>query len=151
MKNTELFYLIFKQTSMGRFLLSFVIFFLAACLVMYWTDPSITSYADALWFGFMVCTTIGFGDYTVVHPVARLTAAFLGVYGIVLTGFVCGVAGSYLYEKMKQDKNESYGQMLWKLEHLDSLDEHQVAQLQNKAAAHQAAGSPSASAPAQKD
>ena len=85
MKNTELFYLIFKQTRMGRFLLSFAVFFLAACLVMYWTDPSITSYADALWFGFMVCTTIGFGDYTVVHPVARLTAAFLGGYGIILS------------------------------------------------------------------
>ena len=136
MKNTELFYLIFRQTKMGRFLISFGIFFLAACFVIYLCDPSITTYKDALWFGFMVFTTIGFGDYTVVHPLSRITAALLGIYGIVMTGFVCGVAGSYLFEKMRLSRNESYTDLLWKLEHLDSLNDDQIQQLQKKAAAH---------------
>lgn len=132
MKSWELIAYIFKQTHMLVFLRGFAVFYVIACVLIWWLDPSITSLGDAFWFGFMIITTIGFGDYTVVHWGARLITALLGIYGIVIIAFTCGVAASYFFDKVKAGRDESISQMLWQMEHLDSLSEEQISSLQRK-------------------
>lgn len=132
MKNTELFYLIFKQTHMDKFLLGFAVYYVFTCLVLWVVDPSLSHVGDAFWFGFMVITTIGFGDFTVTSFIGRLVTALLGIYGIVLFGFVCGVGASYLFEKTRIGREESVSQMVWQLEHLDQLDDDQKQKLKGK-------------------
>lgn len=133
MKSLDLFTLILRQTHMVRFLVSFLIAFVICCLGIWIFDPSITSLSDALWFGFMICTTIGFGDFTVVSLPARLIAAFLGLYGILCVGFICGVGASYFFEKIRMGKEESVSEMLWQLENLDKLSSDQIHSLSKKA------------------
>lgn len=132
MKNTELFYLIFKQTHMDKFLYGFVIYYFFSCIVIWIIDPSVNSFWDALWFGFMIITTIGFGDFTVTSFFGRLVTAILGIYGIFLIAFVCGVGASYLFARTRIGKNESVSQMIWQLEHLDQLDEKNLKDLKTK-------------------
>ncbi|WP_283651110.1 potassium channel family protein [Ileibacterium valens] len=132
MKNIELFSLVFRQTHMSRFLWGFLIFFLIACGLIWMTDPSITTYWDALWFGFMLVTTIGFGDYTVTFWVSRLIAALLASYGILLSGFICGVGATYLFEKVRMGHEETVSEMVWQLEHLDKLSDDQIQKLKTK-------------------
>lgn len=139
MKNTELFYLIFKQTHMDKFLYGFAIYYVISCIVLWIIDPSLKTLGDAFWFGFMIITTIGFGDITVTSTLGRIITAILGVYGIVLFGFVCGVGASYLYEKTRSHANESVGQMIWQLSHLDTLDADHLASLKRQIMAHKAA------------
>lgn len=138
MKNIELFAIIFRQTRMGRFLVTFLIVYLACCLAIWLIDPAIPTFWDGLWFGFMVVTTIGFGDFTVTLWSSRMIAAILGIYGILLSGFICGVGSSYLFAKIKMGRDESVSQMVWQLEHLDQLSDDQISILSKKIeAAHQ--------------
>lgn len=130
MSELELFMVIFKKTHMDVFLKSFVVFYIIACLLMYFFDPELDSLYNAFWLGFMLITTIGFGDFTVVSLPSRLVAAALGLYGIVLIAFVCGVGAAFFFEKFKSQRDESVSQMLWKLEHLNQLSSREIKSLQ---------------------
>lgn len=133
MKTADLFLLIFRQTRMKKFLISFVIVFLVCSVLMMIFDPDMKNLGDALWFGFMLVTTTGFGDLTVANPIARIVAVFLGLYGIVFFGFITGVGASWLFEKVRDTHDESVAHMLFQLEHLEELSDEQISSLQKKA------------------
>lgn len=137
MKTADLFLLIFRQTRMKKFLISFVIVFLVCSVLMMIFDPDMKNLGDALWFGFMLVTTTGFGDLTVANPIARIVAVFLGLYGIVFFGFITGVGASWLFEKVRDTHDESVAHMLFQLEHLEDLSDEQISSLQKKAIALQ--------------
>lgn len=138
MKELSLFALIMKQTRMKRFLLSFGVVFLICTLLIWAFDPDMQTWWDAIWYGFMLVTTTGFGDLTVSTLPARLVSVVLGLYGILVIGFICGVGASWLYEKVREGHDESIARMIDQLEHLDTLDDDQIAKLQEKAAIVQA-------------
>lgn len=133
MREISLFALIMRQTRMKRFLLSFAAAFLICTLLIWLTDPDMSSWWDAIWYGFMLVTTTGFGDLTVTSLPARLISVFLGLYGILVTGFICGVGASWLYEKVREGHDESIARMIDQLEHLDQLSDRQIRHLQKKA------------------
>lgn len=137
MKSISLFSVILKQTKTGSYLLSFAGIFLVCSLLMWWLDPSIKTFSDAIWFGFMLVTTTGFGDLTVTTPLARIVAVFLGLYGIVTIGFICGVGASWLFEKIRAGKNESVALMVYQLEHLDELSDTEISHLKTRIASVQ--------------
>ncbi len=133
MKSLTLFSLILKQTHTRQFLRSFMIAYVLCCLVLHWIDPiDLPTYGDAFWFGFIVFTTIGLGDYTVTTLPARLVTVFLGIYGILAIGFICGVGASWLFEKARERRNESVSLMLYQLEHLDELSDEQLDTLKQR-------------------
>lgn len=138
MKEFELFWLIFRRTHMNQFLIGFLVFYVISCLLMFLLDPSLTTLGDAFWFGFMLVTTIGFGDFTVISMPARIIAAMLAVYGIMIIAFICGVGSTYLLESLRSKRNESVSGMLWQLEHLDKLSDEQITSLQNRIQARHA-------------
>ena len=138
MKEFELFWLIFRRTHMNQFLIGFLVFYVISCLLMFLLDPSLTTLGDAFWFGFMLVTTIGFGDFTVISLPARIIAAMLAVYGIMIIAFICGVGSTYLLESLRSKRNESVSDMLWQLEHLDKLSDEQITSLQNRIQARHA-------------
>lgn len=139
MKNLDLFALILRQTKMVKFLVSFLIVYVIGCLLIWWIDPSVTTFSDALWFGFTVATTIGFGDFTVVSVPGRLIVAVIGLYGILCTGFICGIGASWFLEKVRAGQNETVSEMIWQLEHLDTLSDEQIHHLAMQADLHQKA------------
>ena len=138
MKEFELFWMIFRRTHMNQFLIGFLVFYVISCLLMFLLDPSLTTLGDAFWFGFMLVTTIGFGDFTVISMPARIIAAMLAVYGIMIIAFICGVGSTYLLESLRSKRNESVSDMLWQLEHLDKLSDEQITSLQNRIQARHA-------------
>ena len=138
MKEFELFWLIFRRTHMNQFLIGFLVFYVISCLLMFLLDPSLTTLGDAFWFGFMLVTTIGFGDFTVISMPARIIAAMLAVYGIMIIAFICGVGSTYLLESLRSKRNESVSDMLWQLEHLDKLSDEQITSLQDRIQARHA-------------
>lgn len=123
---------------MNQFLIGFLVFYVISCLLMFLLDPSLTTLGDAFWFGFMLVTTIGFGDFTVISMPARIIAAMLAVYGIMIIAFICGVGSTYLLESLRSKRNESVSDMLWQLEHLDKLSDEQITSLQNRIQARHA-------------
>ncbi len=132
MKNIDLFAIILRQTKTVRFLVSFVVVFTILSLLIMAVDPNINTLSDAIWFGFMVVTTIGFGDLTVASLLGRLLTVMLGLYGILAIGFITGVGASWLFEKVKENGSGSVTSMVYQLEHLDQLSDEQIQSLSDK-------------------
>jgi voltage-gated potassium channel len=76
----------------------------ATCLVLlggggmlYWLEPSITSYWDGLWLAFVTGTTIGYGDFVPTSPAARVFAVFIAIVGVALmTLFTANLVAIFL-------------------------------------------------------
>ncbi|QRM53806.1 potassium channel family protein [Sinorhizobium sp. BG8] len=58
---------------------------------------------EALYFTFVTGLTIGYGDLTPKHAVARILALLIGFTGIVLTGIVAAVSVQALSEAGRND------------------------------------------------
>ncbi len=144
MKNLDLFTIILRQTKTVRFLVSFAVAFVVLTILIWLVDPNIKTLWDAIWFGFMLVTTTGFGDLTVVSPLGRILAVLLGLYGILAIGFITGVGASWLFEKVRENGSGSVAGMVYQLEHLDELSDAQISKLASQVhqTAHQLSDTP---------
>ncbi|MBF0578464.1 two pore domain potassium channel family protein [Erysipelotrichaceae bacterium RD49] len=132
MKNIDLFAIILRQTKTVHFLVSFIFVFTILSLLIMVVDPNINTVSDAVWLGFMVVTTIGFGDLTVSSLLGKLLTVLLGLYGILAIGFITGVGASWLFEKVKENGTGSVTSMVYQLEHLDELSDEQIQSLSHQ-------------------
>ncbi len=132
MKNLDLFAIILRQTKTVHFLVSFVVVFTVLILLIWLVDPNIKTLSDAIWFGFMLVTTTGFGDLTVSSLAGRMLAVILGLYGILAIGFITGVGASWLFEKVRENGSGSVASMVYQLEHLDELSDAQISKLSDQ-------------------
>lgn len=62
---------------------------------------NITSWGDAMWWGVVTITTVGYGDVYPVTFFGRLLGALMMVVGLLLIGVVSGSFVGYLSEKVK--------------------------------------------------
>lgn len=61
------------------------------------------TFSDALWWGFVTSTTVGYGDYFPVTPGGRLIAIILMIIGISAFGFItAAVASVFVENKLKE-------------------------------------------------
>ena len=98
-------------------------------------DPGITTLADGFWFGFILVTTIGFGDFTVTTLPARIVAGILGLYGDLVITFLTGAITSWFFEKFQAFRGHSVGAFVTQLEHMDELSDEELQQVADKAKA----------------
>jgi len=60
------------------------------------TDANITSGGDALWWGLVTITTVGYGDFYPVTTLGRLTGVFVMFAGIGIIGALASILASLL-------------------------------------------------------
>lgn len=66
------------------------------------TNPDLT-FSDALWWGFVTCTTVGYGDYYPLTPGGRIIGIFLMLIGISVFGFLtAAIASIFVENKLKE-------------------------------------------------
>jgi voltage-gated potassium channel len=70
-------------------------------------DASITTGGDALWWGIVTMTTVGYGDFFPVTTAGRLTAAFVMFAGIGIIGALASILASLLVSSPSPDEPES--------------------------------------------
>ena len=66
MKQIRLLWMIIKRCNADKVLYAFVISFFASAFVVMLAEPGISSYGEGMWYCFVACTTIGFGDFAAV-------------------------------------------------------------------------------------
>lgn len=67
-------------------------------------DASITTGGDALWWGIVTMTTVGYGDFFPVTAAGRLTAAFVMFAGIGIIGALASILASLLVSSPSPDE-----------------------------------------------
>lgn len=70
---------------------------LASGGIMYWLEPTVSSFWDGLWLAFVTGLTIGYGDVVPTSPAARVFAVFVAMTGIALmTLFTANVVAFFI-------------------------------------------------------
>jgi voltage-gated potassium channel len=68
---------------------------LAGAVAVWLIEPSITTLPDGLWWSTVTATTVGYGDLSPEHPVARGVAVLLMLVGIGTIGMLTGSIATY--------------------------------------------------------
>ncbi|WP_300970627.1 potassium channel family protein [Faecalibaculum rodentium] len=134
-RSLQLFWLILERLHLKKFLFVFLLWYVIACILLWILDPGITTLADGFWFGFILVTTIGFGDFTVTTLPARIVAGILGLYGDLVITFLTGSITSWFFEKFQAFRGHSVGAFVTQLEHMDELSDEELQQVADKAKA----------------
>ena len=133
MRNLHMFWLVVRRCHFEKFLFGFVISYFSASVIIRFFEPGIGSFGDALWYTFVSCTTIGFGDLTTVTTLGRILTVFLTVYEIILVALLSGVIVSHYLEVIRRREQEAAVIFLDKLEHLTELSYDELLEIQTKA------------------
>lgn len=129
MKKLKILWNILKTTSADKIVIGFIGFILMVAGIIQMVEPSMTSYGDALWYCFIVITTIGFGDFYAITLIGRVATIILAIYGIFVVALIPGIVVSFYMEFIKIKANESTVEFLEKLERLDELSKEELTQI----------------------
>ena len=94
---------VIRKTYAGEILFGLLLIVIAFSMVLMMTEKSIVNYGDALWYCFMLITTIGFGDIAAVTVIGRVLSVILGIYGLVVVAIVTSVIVNF-YSEVRNDK-----------------------------------------------
>ena len=87
---------------------------------------------DGLWYTFVACTTIGFGDFVAVTLLGRILTVYIALNEILLVAILPGVVVSYYLEVIHRREKESVTMFLDKLEHLPELSQEELKEISEK-------------------
>jgi len=125
----KVFRTVFRESAMHKFYLIYLaVFFVIALLVMI-TDKGIDNYPDAMWYCFVACTTIGFGDFTATGVISRLLTVALYLYTTGLLALTTAMFTQMFIEMLKARKNEAVSTVIYDLEHLTELSKEELEEL----------------------
>ncbi|MFS1511928.1 potassium channel family protein [Chengkuizengella sp. SCS-71B] len=102
----------------------FALIFIAS-IPIYFVEPSVESYDDAIWYSIVTATTVGYGDFSPETPWGRMIAVILMVFGIGLIGMVTGSIATYFMEGNKQE-NPKIDYLKKELDRLDELTNEEI-------------------------
>ena len=131
-KSIRLIWSVIKRIEFHKVLGGFVAWFFVSSFLTMLAEPGITRYGDALWYSFVACTSIGFGDFTAVTFWGRLLTVILTIYEIVIVAMFAGVVVSYYLEVVHRRENEVLVNFLDKMEHLTELSKDELKEMQEK-------------------
>lgn len=132
MKRYRLLWSVIKRTHTDKLICVFLINMFVVALIITMVEPGINTYEDGLWYTFVACTTIGFGDFTAVTFIGRILTVYMTVNEILLVAIIPGVVVSYYLEVIHRRENETLTIFMDKLEHLPELSREELQEISDK-------------------
>ena len=129
----RLFWSIVRRCHMEKIFVGFIGCFVFGAFLIMCREPGIDNYADALWYTFVGCTSIGFGDFVAATHFGRIITVILTLYEIVLVALLSGVVVSHYLEVVHRREKQTATVFIDKLEHLTELDREELREIQEKA------------------
>ena len=132
MKRLRLLWIVIKRTQFDKALAGFLGWFFLCALLILVAEPGIGTYRDALWYTFVACTSIGFGDLVAVSMLGRVLTVIITIYEIVLAAMFSGVVVSYYLEVVHRREQITATVFLDKMEHLSELSQEELMEIEKK-------------------
>lgn len=132
MVRIRLFWSMIRRCHLEKAFLGFIGCFMLGALIIEMREPYVGSYGDAMWYVFVSCTTIGYGDYIAITPVGRIITVVLTIYEMILMALLSGVIVSHYLEVVHRREKYTATIFLEKLKHLKELDDEELEELQER-------------------
>ena len=132
MKKLRILWTVIKRVKFDKALFAFILWFFIAAFIILLAEPSVNTYRDALWYTFVSCTSIGFGDITAVTFIGRLVTILITIYEIVLVAMFSGLVVSYYLEVVHRREKMTATVFLDKMEHLSELSREELVEIEEK-------------------
>ena len=98
---------IIRKTYAGEVIFGLLLLMVAFSLVLMIVEDNIHNFWDAMWYCYMLVTTIGFGDITSVTVLGRIISVILGIYGIVVVAILTSIIVNFYTEtRTKEEEKE---------------------------------------------
>lgn len=123
---------ILKNSAIYKLLIGYLCVFAVVALLILIFEPTIKSYGNSLWYCFVSCTTIGFGDVIVTTFLAKMLTVILYVYSVVIVALITAVITQYFLEIARHRRDESVSLFMNDLEHLSSLPKERLDEISEK-------------------
>ena len=132
MRNVRMFWMVVRRCHFQRFLGIFVALFVVVAIAVRFFEPGVHDFGDALWYTFVSCSTIGFGDLICTTAICRILTVILTIYEIILVALLSGVIVTHYLEVIKRRESEAAVIFLDKLEHLTELSYEELEEIELK-------------------
>ena len=123
---------ILKNSAIYKLLIGYIVIFAVIALLILLFEPTIHSYGNSLWYCFVSCTTIGFGDMVVTTFFAKVLTVILYIYTIVIIALVTAVITQYFLEVAKHRRDESVALFIDDLENLPDLPKERLMEISDE-------------------
>ena len=134
MKNNrrKILFQILKNSAIYKLTVGYLIAFAVIAFLIFLLEPTIKTYGNSLWYCFVSCSTIGFGDMVVTAFAAKLLTVILYVYTVVIIALITAVITQYFLEVAGHRRDESVSLFLDDLEHLPDLPKERLEEISKK-------------------
>ena len=123
---------VFKITGADKIFVSYFIFFIISAIIIWIFEPNINSLIDSIWYCFVSAATIGFGDFTTITIIGRITTIILSIYSVAVVAIFTGVITSYFLENFRGKAKDNIRKFLDDLENLDKLSKEELKDLSSR-------------------
>ncbi|WP_245570131.1 potassium channel family protein [Halalkalibacillus halophilus] len=122
------FFNIIKTNGLDKLIgISVILIFISSVPILY-TESSIETYQEAVWWSIVTSTTVGYGDLSPETALGRMIAVTLMFFGIGLIGMVTGSIATY-FIKEDTSENETINYINAQLKHFENLSEDEIERI----------------------
>ena len=120
---------IMHNTKTDRIILSYLLFVFVDAALIWSFEPTLATYADALWYCYAVISTAGFGDMVVTMPIPKILSVLLTVYSLLVIALVTGVIVNFYTQVIDLKNKETMTAFFDRIEHLPEMSEEELRSL----------------------
>ncbi len=132
MRTLRILWMILKRTHTIKVCISFAVCFFVGAAIIQGVEPDITTYGESIWYCYVACATIGFGDFAAVTAIGRILTVFLSIHATVFLAMIPAIVVSYYMEVIHRREKESVSIILDKLEHLPEMSKEELQAISDK-------------------
>ena len=124
---------ILKNSAIYKLVIGYLVAFAVIAFLILLFEPTIRTFGNSLWYCFVSCSTIGFGDMVVTAFIAKVLTVILYIYTVVIIALVTAVITQYFLEIAKHRRDKSVSLFLDDLEHLSDLPKERLDEISRQA------------------
>lgn len=123
---------VIRHLNFDKVIFGFLVFYVISSGIIMMVEPGINRMGDALWYTFVACTSIGFGDMVATTFIGRALTVIVTVMEILLVAMFSGVVVSYYLEIVRATEKDGLSMFLDKLEHVSELSQEELKEIEDK-------------------